>query len=158
MVTLPPVPSSTDTRLGTVSPADQLRLEAVGKGAPVGKTVKKPAVDESTAVTLRIAAVAFTGTLLVPPTTRLTLAPGPSGPPLSLVSSTRTGVIAVYTPGGAGGYVNSSTELTGLVPPAFVTVTSTTPNPDGLVALIWVGPTTVNVVAVPPNLTVVAPV
>lgn len=34
-------------------------------------------------------------------------------------------------------YVNLSAELVALVPPAAVTVTSTVPEPRGLVATIW---------------------
>ena len=45
------------------------------------------------------------------------------------------------------------------VPPAVTTVTSTTPVPAGLVAVIWVSETTVNAAAwVPPKFTAVAPV
>src|SRR5437870_2190174 len=95
-MTLPPAPSPTETRLGTVSPLTQLRLDAVGSDAPVGKTVKKPAVVSSTAVTLRITEVALEGTLM-PPMARSRLPPGPSLPPLGRVSSRRSGVLAVYT-------------------------------------------------------------
>ena len=46
-----------------------------------------------------------------------------------------------------------------LVPPDVVAVTSTTPEPAGLVAVIWVSELNVNVVAATePNLTAVTPV
>jgi hypothetical protein len=60
---------------------------------------------------------------------------------------------------GAETYVNWSAELVALVPPEFVTVTSTVPLPAGEVAVIDVALLTVNeVAAVPPNFTAVAPV
>src|SRR5207245_6124523 len=40
LVTLPAVPTLTTTRLGTVCPARKLRLDAVGRVVPVGKTVR----------------------------------------------------------------------------------------------------------------------
>jgi hypothetical protein len=55
-------------------------------------------------------------------------------------------------------YVKRSAALTALVPPIDVTVTSTTPVPDVLVAVMRVALLTVNAVATPPNLTAVAPV
>jgi hypothetical protein len=55
--------------------------------------------------------------------------------------------------------VKRSAVLVGLVPPGVVTVTSTTPEPAGAVAVIWVSELTVTLVAaVAPNLTDVAPV
>ena len=55
--------------------------------------------------------------------------------------------------------MNWSAELVALVPPEFVTVTSTVPLPAGEVAVIDVALLTVNeVAAVPPNRTAVAPV
>jgi hypothetical protein len=55
--------------------------------------------------------------------------------------------------------VNWSAELVALVPPEFVTVTSTVPLPAGEVAAIDVGLLTVNeVAAVPPNFTAVTAV
>ena len=48
--------------------------------------------------------------------------------------------------------------LVPLVNPPFVTVTSTTPEPAGLVAVIWVALSTLNVAAAVPNLTALAPV
>ena len=63
-------------------------------------------------------------------------------------------------PVGAGGvpYVNLSAAVTELVPPAVVTVTSTVPDPGGLVAVIWVALETAKVpAAAVPNLTALAP-
>jgi hypothetical protein len=55
--------------------------------------------------------------------------------------------------------VNRSLELTALVPPEVVTVTSTVPVlPAGAVAVIEVALVTVKVAAVAPKLTAVAPV
>ena len=70
------------------------------------------------------------------------------------------GLTAVTVGAGVGAtYVNSSAELVALVPPGVVTVTSTVPDPAGLVAVIWVALLTVNDVAgVVPKLTAVAPV
>jgi hypothetical protein len=54
-------------------------------------------------------------------------------------------------------YVNSSSTVVALVPPAVVTVTATVPEPTGLVAVICVELSTVNVVAAEaPKLTTVA--
>src|SRR2546425_5052128 len=48
-VTWPPLPTPTSTRLGTVVPADQFRLDATGRVTPVGYTVRKlPAVVPGT--------------------------------------------------------------------------------------------------------------
>jgi hypothetical protein len=58
---------------------------------------------------------------------------------------------------GTGTYVNWSTELVGLIPPGFVTVTSTAPLPAGLVAVICVSELIVKLEAgVAPKLTPVA--
>ena len=55
--------------------------------------------------------------------------------------------------------MNWSAELVALVPPEFVTVTSTVPLPAGEMAAIDVGLLTVNeVAALPPNFTAVAAV
>ena len=67
------------------------------------------------------------------------------------------GVTAVTV--GAATNVNSSEALVGLVPDGVVTVTSTVPAAcAGEVALIWLAVFTVNVAAVVPNFTAVAPV
>ena len=55
-LTMPPDPTGTMTRLGTVWPAAQFRLEAVGRARPAGHTVKKLGAVVWVAVTLRIAA------------------------------------------------------------------------------------------------------
>jgi hypothetical protein len=56
-------------------------------------------------------------------------------------------------------FANRSAEVLALVPPEFVTVTSTVPLPAGEVAVIDVALLTVKeVAAVPPNFTAVAPV
>ena len=62
--------------------------------------MKKPGADWSTAVTLSTTAIAFAGTLPIPPTARFKLPPLPSLVPVFLVSSNLTGATAVYTLGG----------------------------------------------------------
>src|SRR5262245_45957786 len=69
MLTLPPAPTPTVTRLGIVLPAVKLRFDAVGLGAPVGHTVRKLVVDGWVAVTL--ITIALTPLAGMPPT------PGP---------------------------------------------------------------------------------
>src|SRR5882762_1236974 len=97
---LPPLPRPTETRLGTVTCASQLRLDARGTPDPAGNTVRKPPADWLTAVTLSTTAVALAGTAPTPPMARFKLPPLPSVLPLFLVSSRRLGVTAVYKLGG----------------------------------------------------------
>ena len=54
--------------------------------------------------------------------------------------------------------MNRSAELTALVPPGVITVTSTVPLPAGEVTVIWVSEFTVGVIEVLPKWTAVAPV
>ena len=75
----------------------------------------------------------------------VTVVPPATGPLVGLTALTATG----------GTYVNVSAELVELVCPPLVTVTSTVPEPAGLVAVIDVALFTVTpVAAVPPNATV----
>jgi hypothetical protein len=106
---------------------------------------------------LRITEVAFAGALM-PPSCKVTLPPGPRGPPLFLVSSTRNGGRDVYTVGGRNW--NLSPAEAALVPLNVVTVTSTVPAASaGLTAVICESETKVKLVAAgAPNLTAVAPV
>jgi hypothetical protein len=95
----PPVPSFTVTMFGIVTPGDQLRLEAVGCVAPVGKIVKKLDEVVSVAVAFITTAEAWVGTPFLPPTTRSTVCPdwsGPVIPPVPLrVSRILVGVIGL---------------------------------------------------------------
>lgn len=59
--------------------------------------------------------------------------------------------------GGGAVYVNWSAGLVALVPPGVVTVTSTVPDPAGLVAEIWMALSTEKLALTVPNLTAVAP-
>src|SRR5439155_857384 len=99
------------TRLGTVCPAIQLRLEAFGRVLPEGQTVRKLGAVVVVTVMLRIAEEApFAGTPpapvtwtamlrgapgVRPATVRLRDWPAPTAPPELLVSSKRTGLTAV---------------------------------------------------------------
>src|SRR5437879_4115634 len=120
--------------------------------------MKKPAADWSTAVTLSTTAIAFAGTLPVPPIARFKLPPLPSLVPVFLVSSNLAGVTAVYTLGGWNWKLSDAE--TALVPASVVTATSTVPAAwAGLTAVTCVSDTTVKLVAVvAPNLTAVAAV
>src|SRR5438067_3364573 len=62
IVTPPPDPNATITRLGTVSPAAKLRFEVPDQDVPSGKAARKPPAVGLTAVTLRATAVAPDGT------------------------------------------------------------------------------------------------
>src|SRR6267378_234290 len=96
----PPVPTGTSTRLAMVLPAVQLRLEALGRAVPFGKTARKlPAVVLVT-VTFRTTAMAPAGASgAAPVTERLMDFAAPSraiGAPVPLrVSRTRAGVTGV---------------------------------------------------------------
>src|ERR1700730_1142822 len=79
MLNFPPVPSATWTRLGTVLPAVQLRLDATGRVTPVGKTVRKLAPVVLVTVTLTTTAEAPVGTPPCPVTCTSRDSCGPSG-------------------------------------------------------------------------------
>src|SRR5260370_1232685 len=80
MLTLPPVPTLTGTRLGMVSPAAQFRFDAVGLGWPVGHPVRKDGALVSVAVTLSTTAdTPLAGTPPAPVTVRSSDWPGPNG-------------------------------------------------------------------------------
>src|SRR2546425_845426 len=96
MLTLPPVPTFTTTRLGMVTPPFQLRFEARGLGWPVGHTVRKDPAVVSVTVTLSTTAdTPLAGTPPTPVTVKSSEPPGPSGwlnPPVPLrVSRIRAG-------------------------------------------------------------------
>ena len=65
---MPPVPSLTCTRFGTVCPATKFRFETFGRLAPVGYTVTKLEVVGLVMVTLSTTAdTPVIGTPLAPP-------------------------------------------------------------------------------------------
>ena len=100
----------------------------------------------------RCGAAAEAGTVLpavkfVPVT--VTVVPPDAGPEAGETALT------VGAPAAGGPYVNWSAVLVALVPPGPVTITSTTPDPDGASAVIEVGEfTTTPVAALPPKATV----
>src|SRR5215831_7521495 len=80
-LTMPPEPTLTMTRLGTVWPPTKLRLDAVGWVAPAGQTVRKLGAVGLVTVTLRATAdTPVAGTPPTPVTWRLRVTPGPNGP------------------------------------------------------------------------------
>src|SRR4051794_20786875 len=95
--------------LGVVCPATKLRFEATGREAPVGNTVRYPAVVGLVTVTLSTTAVAADGTPPTPVICTSSTWSGPSvcpayGLPLpGRVSRIRAGVSERYAPGAAGG-------------------------------------------------------
>src|SRR5258708_8750708 len=93
----------------------------------------------------------------MPPSCKFKLPPGPSGEPLFLVSSTRSGDRDVYTVGGRNW--NLSPAEGALVPLTVVTVTSTVPaGSAGPVAVIRESETDLEPVSAnAPYLTAVAP-
>src|SRR4051795_8893753 len=79
-VMLPPA-SRARTWLAIVEPLPTtLRLLALGRVPPVGKTVQKPLVVLSVTVTFNAAAVASGGRPAMAPTARLICSPAPSAP------------------------------------------------------------------------------
>src|ERR1700674_634891 len=106
MLTMPVVASmGTNTRFGTVTPAVQLRFEAVGRDRPVGQTVKKLAAVVFVAVTLRIAPeTPVAGTPPTPRTRTLSVVPAVRVLPALVwplparVSVIRAGVNATWPP------------------------------------------------------------
>src|ERR1700676_2703632 len=77
---MPPEPSWTTTRLGTVSPLTQLRSEALGRVVPWGHTVRKLEAVAPVTVTLATTAPAPVGTVAIPVTWTLRDPPGPRVP------------------------------------------------------------------------------
>src|ERR1700686_2882396 len=117
MLTWPPVPTGTLTRLGRVSPAAQLRLETTARVAPAGQTVRAPDVDVLATVTLRTTPVAVSGTPVVPPATvRLRDVFVVSVPPVTRVSRIRCGVCDVYAEPVAAATGNTETVVTTISP------------------------------------------
>src|SRR6266853_3907818 len=107
MLTLPPVPTPTITRLGTVWPATKLRLDASGMVTPAGHTVRKPAVLAFASVTFKTTAdTPLDGTPPRPVTWRSIFWLGvrmAAGAPLPvLVSSSRDGTRGLKSPSGPG--------------------------------------------------------
>ncbi len=108
MLTLPPVPTPTITRLGTVWPATKLRLDASGMVTPVGHTVRKPAVLAFASVTFKTTAdTPLDGTPPRPVTWRSIFWLGARMPaamtPLPvLVSSSLDGTSGLKRPSGPG--------------------------------------------------------
>ncbi len=105
MLTWPPEPTPTTTRLATVWPAVKFRFEASGAGAPVGKTVRKPgALGFVTVTFMTTAETPVEGTPMRPVTWRFRVFAGPSlaaGDPLPLlVSRMRAGVSGWNSPAG----------------------------------------------------------
>src|SRR5262249_22717738 len=97
MLTRQVLPSATSTRLGTVWPATQFRLDATGSEVPAGHTVRK--LDALVLVTVTFRTTAETpliGTPARPVTCSVKVPPGPIGedvPPVpSRVSSMRVGL------------------------------------------------------------------
>src|SRR3981081_4667065 len=93
------------TRFGTVTPAVQLRLEARGRVAPAGYTVKKQAAVVRVAVTFK--ATAVTPVVGIPPTPvtwTSRLSSGPNVAPALVwplpgpVSVMRAGTTGTYCP------------------------------------------------------------
>src|SRR5262249_22813662 len=87
MLTCPLLPRATSTRLGTVRPGVQLRLETVGWGGPTGQMLRKLEAVVSVTVTLRnTAETSAVGTPPRPATWTLSVPLGPMGatgtPPL----------------------------------------------------------------------------
>src|SRR5438093_1349491 len=75
----PVVPRVATTRLGTVCPATQLRLEAFGRALPEGQTARKLGAVVLVTVTLRIAEeTPFAGTPPAPVTWTAMLPPASS--------------------------------------------------------------------------------
>src|SRR2546430_4170426 len=104
MSTWPPLPTGTVTALAPVQPLGKLRLDAVGRGTPVGYTVRKLPRDGAVAVTLRTTAdTPLSGTPPRPVTCRWITPPEPSGvvvgtPIPARVSSSRSGWSGTYVP------------------------------------------------------------
>src|SRR5690348_11455762 len=85
---------------------------------------------------------ALAGTL-TPPITRFTCPPDVMGEWVFRVSSRRSGLWGVYTPGEPGRYVKWSAGLVGLVTGPLVTLTSIVPaDPAGLVVVMLLSSTT----------------
>src|SRR4051794_24284843 len=85
-----------------VWPGTKLRLDAVGRWASDGYTVKKPLAVGWVAVTLITTAVAPAGTVVCPPVTATARSsPGPNGLLVFRVSRMRLGVSGKYVPCGA---------------------------------------------------------
>ena len=103
MLILPSADSLTTTRLATVWPAVKLRLEALGRAASAGWTVRWLAAVGAVVVTLRAtAATPLAGTPPWPATCTVRVWPAPTAwqPPSQLpvpmrVSSTRAGLTAL---------------------------------------------------------------
>src|SRR5215468_9622650 len=87
------VPSATVTWFGAVSPGVRFRFDASGRGEPVGHAVTKVLAVGSVPVRLKVTADADGGSR--PDRSTVRNPPGPSGPPLTRVSSIRTGDIGV---------------------------------------------------------------
>src|SRR5712691_5212873 len=89
------------TRLGTVCPGVQLRLDAVGNALPFGNTVKKPLAVWSTAVTFRTTALKpVIGTPPAPATCTFNVVPAASVfPALAWPLAARVSVIRAGTTG-----------------------------------------------------------
>src|ERR1700730_397854 len=105
MLTWPPVPTGTKTRLGIVCPAVQFKFDELGWATPLGHTVRKLVALVRVTVTLRIAAdTPFTGAPPAPVTCTLRVVPAlrvmPAlGCPLpGRVSVIRAGVRATSPP------------------------------------------------------------
>src|SRR5260370_13082374 len=89
------------TRFGTVTPAVQLRFDAVGSVVPVGNTVRKPAAVVAVTGALRTTAVTpLAGMPPVPVTWTLRVAPGTSfNPALGWPLPARVSVMRAGTNG-----------------------------------------------------------
>src|SRR5919109_2637309 len=93
-----PAPRATSTRLGTVLPGFQLRLEVAGLGTPAGHSVGQLIAVVSVAVTLRTTAIMPPdGRPPWPSSPSVRVPPAPSGEPLR-VSRILAGVTAVNAP------------------------------------------------------------
>src|SRR5436309_3548884 len=93
MLTFPPSPTFTTTRLGSVWPATGFRFDAVGRGTPFGHTVRKLRAVGSVTVTFRTTDdTPVAGTPPRPVTWRSMLVAALSGAAPVRVSRSRAGV------------------------------------------------------------------